>query len=109
MFNTAPDFARTAIAAIGTLVFAGACLMGATAPAAAAEPLARTVTVSYDDLNLANPNGRHTLNARINNAARAACFDGSPDVASKIAYSRCVKSAVASAHSQAYSVTASAR
>jgi UrcA family protein len=107
MFTTAPDFTRTAIAALGTVFFAGVCLFGATAPAAAAEPVAQTVTVAYGDLNLASTSGRNALDARIAQAARSVCFDGGRDVASHMSYNRCVKAAVADAREQADAAMAS--
>jgi UrcA family protein len=106
MFTTSFATARTAIAAVGTLFFAGVCLIGATAPAAAA-PVARTAMVAYSDLNLASASGRNVLDSRINRAARSVCFDGSKDVASKMAADRCIKAAKADAKAQVYPVTAS--
>ncbi len=90
MFTT-QSFARIAAGAAGAAVFATVCLAAATGPAAAA-PVSRTV--SYADLNLANPAGRAVLNARIKTAARAVCRDEGYDVASRARESRCVKSAI---------------
>lgn len=101
MFTTAPEFSRTAIAALGTVFFAGVCLFGATAPAAATVPVAQTATIAYGDLNLAKSSGRSTLDARINQAAQAVCFDGGRDLISQTNHNRCVKAAVADARSQA--------
>ena len=101
MFTTVPDFSRTAIAALGTVFFAGVCLIGATAPAAAAEPGARTATVAYGDLDLAKSSGRHTLDARIHQAAQSVCFNGGRDLVSQHDYSRCIRAAVAEARSKA--------
>ena len=99
MFTTANDFARTAIATVGTLFFAGVCLVAAAAPAAAA-PVAHTTTVAYGDLNLANASGRSTLEQRISYAARSVCYNGTHDVASQLTYDRCVKAAKADAKAQ---------
>ena len=106
MFTTSFATARTAIATVGTLFFAGICLIGATAPAAAA-PVARTTTVSYSDLNLASASGRKVLDSRINRAAHNVCFNGGNDVASLVAAERCIDAAKANAKAQAYPVTAS--
>jgi UrcA family protein len=108
MFTTSFATARTAIAAVGTLFFAGVCLIGATAPAAAAEPVGRTKMVSYDDLNLASASGRKVLDARINRAAHNVCFNGGNDVASLVAADRCIDAAKADAKAQVYPVTAGA-
>lgn len=107
MFTTAPEFSRTAIAALGTLFFAGVCLLGATAPAAAA-PTEVAQTIAYADLNLASEKGRDTLDARIARAAHSVCFTGSRDVAAQMAYGRCVKTASEAARAQAYVTSASA-
>jgi UrcA family protein len=106
MFTTSFATARTAIAAVGTLFFAGVCLIGATAPAAA-EPVAQTKLVSYDDLNLASASGRKVLESRINRAARNVCFNGGNDVASLIATDRCIAAAKADAKAQLYPASAS--
>lgn len=106
MFTTANDFARTAVATVGTLFFAGVCLVAAAAPAAA-QPVAHTTTVAYGDLNLASATGRSALDSRINQAARNVCFNGARDVASQQSYARCVKAAKANAKAQVMPVTAS--
>jgi len=106
MFTTSFATARTAIATVGTLFFAGVCLIGATAPAAA-QPVAHTKTVSYGDLNLASASGRKVLDSRINRAAHNVCFNGGNDVASLVAADRCIEAARADAKAQIYPVTAS--
>jgi UrcA family protein len=106
MFTTSFATARTAIAAVGTLFFAGVCLIGATAPAAAA-PVARTTTVAYDDLNLASASGRKALDSRINRAAHNVCFNGGNDVASLVAADRCIEAAKADAKARIYPVSGS--
>jgi UrcA family protein len=106
MFTTSFATARTAIATVGTLFFAGICLVGATAPAAA-EPVAYSKMVSYGDLDLASAKGRKTLEARINRAAHNVCFNGAKDIASLLANDRCVEAAKADAKAQIYPMTAS--
>ncbi len=106
MFTTSFTTARTAIATVGTLFFAGVCLIGATAPAAA-EPVAHSKTVSYGDLDLASAKGRKALEARINRAANNVCFNGAKDVASLVATDRCVEAAKADAKARIYPMTAS--
>jgi len=87
---------RTVAGTIGTLIFAGACLFGATAPAVAAEP-SRTVSVNYGDLNLASDKGRASLDARIRQAARSVCYVGARDIRSIAEETRCYNDAVKSA------------
>lgn len=87
---------RTVAGTVGTLIFAGACLFGATAPAAATEA-PRTVRVYYSDLNLASEKGRATLEARIRQAARSVCFTGARDLLSKTDETHCYHQAVKSA------------
>jgi UrcA family protein len=87
---------RTVAGTVGTLIFAGTCLFGATAPAVAAEA-PRAVEVSYKDLNLASDKGRTVLDARIRQAARSVCSDGARDVRSMTEASRCYHTAIKSA------------
>lgn len=108
MFTTASSSIRTnVIAAIGTALFAGICLFGATAPAAA-QDAPQVKTVSYTDLNVASASGRHTLDRRIVQAARSVCESGGNDVRSLNAEARCTDKAVSDARSQIYSLSASA-
>lgn len=94
-FTTAST-ARTVIGTIGTVFCAGLCLLTATAPAAAAEaPRAQLVSVA--DLNLAHPQGRNALDARIRQAARTVCDNGSGDLRARAEAARCVRAAIASA------------
>lgn len=58
-----------ALAVLGSGAFAGQAL-------AAPTDNPPTVTVSYADLNLANPAGFQTLHRRIEAAARSVCGDG---------------------------------
>lgn len=109
MFTTAPtSFARTFVAAVGTTLFAGICLFGATAPAAAATGEPRVATIAYSDLNLANSAGRQALEARIARTARSVCAENSRDQVLRAAEKQCVAAAVAGARAQLYPVTASA-
>ena len=95
MFTTNAFALRTVAGTVGTIIFAGACLLGATAPAAAAEA-PRTSIVRYSDLNLASNQGRRALDGRISSAARSVCETGSNDLRSTIEENRCVRSAVES-------------
>ena len=107
MFTTAStSFSNTVVAVIGTALFAGACLFGATGPAVAA-PVTQTVSVSYTDLNLASTSGRKALDSRILHAARGVCENGGNDVRSLNAEARCINDAVAGAHSKLYPSSAS--
>lgn len=107
MFTTAPtSFKTTAVAALGTALFAGACLFGATAPAAAA-PAPQAVRISYTDLNIASTSGRKALDIRIVHAARTVCENGGNDVRSLDAESRCINKATRDARSKVYSISAS--
>lgn len=97
MFTAAsPSISRTIIGAFGTVVFAGICLMGATAPAQAAEA-PRTAIVSTAGLNLATDAGRDAFQDRVRHAAQAVCAAGSDDVRAKAGETRCVKAAVRAA------------
>ena len=108
MFITASNsISTTFVAAIGTALFAGVCLFGATAPAAAA-PTPQALSVSYTDLNVASSSGRKTLDSRIIHAARTVCENGSNDVRSLAAEARCIDSAVAAARGKVYPTSASA-
>lgn len=93
MFTT-HSFARVAAGTAGAALFAAICLSAAVTPAAA-EPVSRTV--SYADLNLANPAGRAALETRIKTAARAVCKDDRYDFAARARESACVKAAIAKA------------
>lgn len=107
MFTTASSsFSTTVVAAIGTALFAGACLFGATAPAAAATPQA--MTVSYSDLNVATSSGQKALDTRIVHAARSVCANGGRDVRSLNTEARCIDDAVAAARTKVYPTSASA-
>ena len=96
MFTTNAIALRTVAGTIGTVIFAGACLFGATAPAVAAEA-PRVSLVHYSDLNLASTQGRKTLDGRITSAARSVCSTGSNDLRSAIEENRCIKNAVEAA------------
>ena len=108
MFTTASSsISSTIVAAIGTALFAGVCLFGATAPAAAA-PAPAALSVSYSDLNVASTSGRKALDTRIVHAARTVCENGGHDVRSLSAEARCIDGAVAAARSKVYPTSASA-
>lgn len=97
MFTTDNDsIFRNLVGAVGTLVFAGACLIAAAGPVNAAEaPRAQVVT--YSDLDLAHTNGRNALESRINAAAHSVCSSGLDGVRARIEEARCVRAAVNSA------------
>ena len=110
MFTTAPaSIARTLVVASATAVFAGICLFGATAPAAAS-PAADTasVAIAYGDLDLDHRAGRRALDTRIVRTARSICYNGSRDLTMHRAYTDCVKSAVTAARNQIAPAIASA-
>jgi UrcA family protein len=110
MFTTAPaSIARTLVAATATTVFAGLCLFGATAPAAASPAAdATSVAIGYSDLNLDHRDGRKALDTRIVQTAKSICYNGGRDYAMRQAYADCVATAVASARNQIAPVIASA-
>jgi UrcA family protein len=96
MFIVPASLSRNLLGAFGTVVFAGICLMGATAPAQASET-PRSTIVRTADLNLATDAGRSTLAGRVRTAARAVCSGAADDLRGKQRTAGCVKSAVASA------------
>lgn len=95
MFTT-ENTTRTVIGTIGTVFCAGLCLLTATTPAIAAEA-PRTRLVSVADLNLAHPQGRVALDARIRQAAHSVCENGNGDVRARFEAARCVRTAIATA------------
>jgi UrcA family protein len=105
MFANTAIALRTVAGTIGTIIFAGACLFGATAPAVAAEA-PRTVKVGYSDLNLASDRGRAVLDARIRQAAHTVCFEGGRDVRSMSEEARCRQMAIKSAQPSKLATTA---
>lgn len=108
MFTTAnASFARTFIATLGTAVFAGICLFGATAPATAAPVDTQSFTISYKDLNLASNAGRKELDNRISFAARKVCGAGARELAKRAAEKDCISTAKADANARVFQVTAS--
>ena len=110
MFTTAPaSIVRTLVAASATALFAGICLFGATAPAAAS-PAADTasVAIAYGDLDLDNRAGRRALDTRIVQTAKSICYNGGREYAMRQAYAECVKTAVNSARNQIAPSVASA-
>jgi UrcA family protein len=84
--------ACVAIAACTTVQAGEAC-----AVAHAAQP-GNAVTVSYRDLNLATPEGAHTLYARITHAAHQVCSAGDiRDLSAVAASQACQREAIAQA------------
>ncbi len=110
MFTTAPaSIVRTLVAASATAVFAGLCLFGATAPAAATTVAAHhSIVVAYGDLNLESRAGRKALDTRIVQAARSICRDGSREPAMRQASAACFEAAVNSARLKVLPTVASA-
>ena len=94
MFTTENDsIFRNLAGAVGTLVFAGACLIAAAGPVNAAE-VPRAQIVRYGDLDLSNASGRNALESRIQAAAHYVCTAGMDDVRARIDKSRCIRNAV---------------
>ena len=79
MFASAQKFSRNVVGVAGTLLFAGLCIGGATAPAIAQIAYSvnaggqRVAYVAYKDLDLASQAGRATLNGRLRTASRHVC------------------------------------
>ena len=79
MFTSAKNFSRNVVGAAGTLLFAGLCIAGATAPANAQIAYGvndsghRVAYVAYADLDLGSPAGNATLNGRLRVAAKNVC------------------------------------
>lgn len=96
MFTTTNTAFRSIFGTIGTVICAGACLVAATAPAQAADA-PRVTTVSHVDLNLANDQGRNTLDTRIKSAARSVCGNGGGDVRARRDEASCVREAISHA------------
>lgn len=106
-----PTFADAAAAVIGTLIFAGACLGTATAPARAATPAenaVRTRSVAYGDLNLASAAGQHRLALRIRAAARAVCDQPGNELWTWPDESGCMRAAIAATRNQTMAAIAGA-
>jgi UrcA family protein len=102
---------RATFGTLGTLLFAGICLAGATVPARANElgSSARTEVVRTGDLNLASPAGRDTLAGRIQAAAERVCAARPSDIAARMEQNRCLREAVGAANSRLTVASASAR
>jgi UrcA family protein len=78
-----------ATAAVISLLLSGTALASANA-----EEPAPTVTVHFDDLNLASQAGNETLKRRIHLAAKAVCSDLDDEpLELKFVYDRCVRDA----------------
>lgn len=85
MFASAKNFTRNLAGAAGTLLFAGLCIAGATAPANAQiaysvnESGHKVAYVSYADLDLASKAGRNRLETRLRTAAKQVCHGSAYD------------------------------
>lgn len=86
--------ARAAVGTVGTVLCAGICLFGATAPAQANPAEPRSHAVRYADLNLSSAEGRATFDRRVRNAARLVCATGDAGLHSRTAERRCMREAV---------------
>ncbi len=101
MFTTfTSTAARAVLGTVGTAFCAGLCLVAATAPAAAEQ--VRAATVSYADLDLAKAAGRMTLDRRINAAARAVCASSDRGTDAALVEMQCVRHAVAVAKAKVF-------
>ena len=99
MFASTQNFSRTFAGLAGTLLFAGLCIGGATAPAQAKTALPiiygvnadgqRTAQVGYADINLGSKQGRAQLETRLRLAARAVCSNGQQDPFATAEANRC--------------------
>ena len=98
---------RTVLGTAGTLVFAGACLFGATAPAAAATPHGeiRVAAVTFADLNLSSTSGRAVLERRIRTASRDVCKVDGRELRDRSAETQCYDTARKVALAQAFANT----
>lgn len=85
MFASAKNFSRNLVGAAGTVLFAGLCIAGATAPANAQiaysvnETGHRVAHVSYADLDLASKAGRNRLENRLRTASKQVCHGSAND------------------------------
>ncbi len=85
MFASAKNFTRNLAGAAGTLLFAGLCIAGATAPANAQiaysvnETGHRVAHVSYADLDLGSKAGQSRLENRLRTAAKQVCHGSAND------------------------------
>lgn len=100
MFASTQNFSRTLAGAAGTLVFAGLCIAGATAPAQAQQPKApitysvngageRIAAVRFADLNLSSNEGQVRLETRLRAAARNVCSSDQKHPMAVSAATRC--------------------
>lgn len=81
------------LTALAAATASAATLFVAVSPAAA-QPQARSIAVSYADLDLASAAGRTTLENRIGNAAKRVCgVEHSVDLSRRLAEQRCVADA----------------
>ena len=100
MFASRYTALRTVVATLGTVIGAGICLIGATAPAAAADA-PRVATVSFSDLDLASAAGRNVFQQRVRRAARSVCSLGSGDLRARADEARCIGAAISAAQVKA--------
>ncbi len=85
MFTTVKNLSRNLVGAAGTLLFAGLCITGATAPANAQIAYSvnasghRVAHVSYADLDLASKAGQNRLENRLRTASKQVCHGSAND------------------------------
>lgn len=85
MFAFAHKITRTLVGTAGTLMFAGLCIAGATAPANAQIVYGvnatghRVAQVSYADLDLGSKAGQARLENRLRTAAKQVCHGSATD------------------------------
>ncbi|WP_164158003.1 UrcA family protein [Sandarakinorhabdus rubra] len=105
MIASAHPLSRSLAGVAGTLLLAGLCIAGATAPAAATpvtsqarisqnEHGERVALVPHADLDLGSKEGREKLEARIRIAARKVCENSGVEPWSAFQEGRCVQEAV---------------
>jgi UrcA family protein len=91
---------RSLFGGAATLLLAGLCIAGATAPAAAHTTLGmnqngeRVATVSHADLDLGSKAGRARLETRIREAARKVCTSNDANPWKQAQESQCIQEAV---------------
>ncbi|WP_353215960.1 UrcA family protein [Sandarakinorhabdus sp.] len=97
MFASTRNFSQTLAGAAGTLLFAGLCIAGATAPAQADTVYGVSATghrvahVAYADLNLASESGRALLENRLRMASKQVCRGTAFDHRANAEERRCFK------------------
>lgn len=100
MFASAKSIIRNLVGAAGTIVFAGLCIAGATAPANAQIAYGvndtghRVAYVSYADLDLGSKAGRARLETRLRVASKNVCVNDIASAASPTLQNQCFRQAL---------------